>query len=58
MTEMTSVGTDMTAYIEPKIIVEMLDALAKQLKEESYSKDYIGGLRHAQHEIETRFCRS
>lgn len=42
------------AFAVCQVIVEMLDEVAEQLKKDSYSKDYIGGLRHAQHEIKTR----
>lgn len=38
-------------------ILKMLDELEKQLKDESYSKDYLGGLRHARAEIKKRFTK-
>jgi hypothetical protein len=38
-------------------ILKMLDELEKQLKDESYSKDYLGGLRHARAEIKERFTK-
>ena len=36
-------------------IIKMLDELEKQLENESYSKDYLGGLRHARAEIKNRW---
>ncbi len=38
-------------------ILKMLDELEKQLKNESYSKDYLGGLRHARAEIKNRYSK-
>ena len=38
-------------------IVKMLDELAIKLAKESYSKDYIGGLRHARDEIKEQYSR-
>jgi len=36
-------------------IIKMLDELEKQLENESYSKDYLGGLKHARAEIKNRW---
>ena len=38
-----------------KEIIKMLDELEKQLENESYSKDYLGGLKHARAEIKNRW---
>jgi hypothetical protein len=35
--------------------IKMLDELEKQLENESYSKDYLGGLKHARDEIKNRW---
>ncbi len=36
-------------------IIKMLDELEKQLENESYSKDYLGGFKHARAEIKNRW---
>jgi hypothetical protein len=36
-------------------IIKMLDEVEKQLENESYSKDYLGGLKHARDEIKKRW---
>jgi len=36
-------------------IIKMLDEVEKQLENESYSKDYLGGLKHARAEIKNRW---
>lgn len=38
-----------------KDVLEFLDELEKQLKEESYSKDYLGGIYRAKYEIKKKF---
>jgi hypothetical protein len=38
-----------------KDVLEFLDELEKQLKAESYSKDYLGGFYRARYEIKQQF---
>ena len=38
-------------------IIKMLDELEKQLENESYSKDYLGGFKHARAEIKEHFTK-
>jgi hypothetical protein len=41
-----------------KDVLEFLDELEKQLKAESYSKDYLGGFYRARYEIKQQFGES
>ncbi len=41
-----------------KDIIEFLDELHKQLRAESYSKDYLGGIYRARYELKQRFGES
>jgi hypothetical protein len=36
--------------------LKMLDDLLVKLEKESYSKDYLGGLRHARYEVKAHFA--
>ena len=38
-------------------IIKMLDELEKQLENESYYKDYLGGFKHARAEIKEHFTK-
>jgi hypothetical protein len=38
-----------------KDVIEFLTELEKQLKEESYSKDFLGGIYRAKYEIKQKF---
>ena len=48
---------DLIKLVHSIEILKMLDELEKQLKSESYSKDYLGGFRHARAEIKEHFTK-
>jgi hypothetical protein len=41
-----------------KDVLEFLDELHKQLRAESYSKEYLGGIYRARYELKERFGES
>lgn len=47
---------DMIRMILSIDTLKMLDDLLIKLEKESYSKDYLGGLRHARHEVKVHFA--